>query len=65
MLALVTLAAVTWLAQRQTQIDGFEIVALVVITATVWELPLALHIVSPHLGTWILLAATSVPARSR
>jgi len=61
MLVLVTVAALTWLARRQTQVDGFEVVALVVATFTVWELPLFLHLVPPRLATFILVTAAVGP----
>lgn len=60
-LMLATVAAVTWLARRQTQLDGFEIVALVVVTFTVWEVPLTLQLLPPQFAPFLLLIAAMSP----
>jgi hypothetical protein len=60
-LVLATVAAVTWLARRQTQLDGFEIVALAVVTFIVWEVPLILQLVPSQFAPCLLFVTAMSP----
>jgi hypothetical protein len=55
---------VLWLARRQEQVDGFEVVLTVVVTSTLWLLPLALNLTPDRLSRWGVLAAVLAPGAS-
>ena len=61
---LLMLATVLWLTGRQRAIDGYEVVLTVVVTASLWLLPLALRLVPDPVSDWLVAGALLLPAVS-
>ena len=61
---LLMLATVFWLTGRQRAIDGYEVVLTVVVTASLWLVPLALRLVPDPIDDWLVAGALLLPAAS-
>jgi hypothetical protein len=59
--ALLSVLALLWISGRQAEIDGFEVVLTVVVTATLWLAPLAVTLLPNRFSQWLVVVAVVLP----
>ena len=58
---LLSVLAVLWITGRQQEVDGFEVVLTVVVTATLWLAPLVVSLAPSRLAPWLVVVALALP----